>query len=53
MIGARIALQVGIGAVAIGAAIGVTLGLLAAFATRWLDDALAAALDILIAFRRC
>lgn len=50
MIGSRIALEVGIGAVAIGAAIGVTLGLLAAFATRWADDALAATLDILIAF---
>lgn len=50
MIGSRIALQVGAGAVAIGAAIGVTLGMLAAFASRWLDDALAATLDILIAF---
>ncbi|MBN9308869.1 ABC transporter permease [Devosia sp.] len=50
MIGSRIALTVGIGAVTIGAAIGVTLGTLAAFATRLLDDALAATLDILIAF---
>lgn len=50
MIGSRIALTVGIGAVAIGAVIGVSLGLLAAFASRFLDDALAAALDILIAF---
>lgn len=50
MIGSRIALIVGTGAVAIGAAIGVTLGVLAAFATRLLDDALAAAFDILIAF---
>lgn len=50
MIGSRIALIVGAGAVAIGAAIGVTIGLLAAFATRFLDDALAATLDILIAF---
>ena len=50
MIGARIALLVGLGAVGIGASIGVTLGLLAAFASKWLDDALAAALDILIAF---
>lgn len=50
MIGSRIALTVGAGAVAIGAAIGVTVGLLAAFATRFLDDALAATLDILIAF---
>ena len=50
MIGARIALAVGLGAVAIGALLGVTLGLLAAFATRWLDDTLSAVLDILIAF---
>ena len=50
MVGARIALVVGCGAVAIGAAIGVTFGVLAAFATRFLDDALAAFFDILIAF---
>lgn len=50
MIGSRIALVVGVGAVAIGAAIGVPLGLLAAFATRTLDDILVATLDILIAF---
>jgi peptide/nickel transport system permease protein len=50
MIGSRIALIVGAGAVAIGAAMGLTVGLLAAFATRLLDDALAATLDILIAF---
>lgn len=50
MVGSRIALIVGIGAVAIGGLIGVTLGMLAAFATRLLDDALAATLDILIAF---
>lgn len=50
MIGARIALIVGTGAVAIGALIGVALGVLAAFATKLLDDALAATLDILIAF---
>ncbi len=50
MIGSRIALIVGTGAVLMGAAIGVTLGVLAAFATRFLDDVLAAALDILIAF---
>jgi len=50
MIGARIALAVGLGSVAIGAVVGVTLGLLAAFATKWLDDTLSAVLDILIAF---
>lgn len=50
MIGARIALMVGSGAVAIAATIGVTIGLIAAFAGRTLDDILAATLDILIAF---
>lgn len=50
MIGARIALGVGIGAVVIGAIVGIALGLLAAFATKWLDDTLSAVLDILIAF---
>ncbi|WP_375449449.1 ABC transporter permease [uncultured Devosia sp.] len=50
MIGARIALVVGTGAVTIGAGIGVTLGVVSAFATQLLDDALAAAFDILIAF---
>jgi peptide/nickel transport system permease protein len=50
MIGSRIALTVGAGSVSIGALIGVTFGLAAAFATRFADDALAAALDILIAF---
>lgn len=50
MIGSRIALIVGTSAVTVGALIGVTLGMLAAFATRLLDDALAATLDILIAF---
>jgi len=50
MIGARTALLVGTGAVVIGAAIGVSLGVLAAFATRLADDVMAATLDILIAF---
>lgn len=50
MIGARTALLVGTGAVAIGAAIGVSLGVVAAFATRLADDVMAATLDILIAF---
>jgi len=50
MIGARIALTVGIGSVLIGAIIGITLGMLAAFATRALDDTVSAFLDILIAF---
>ncbi|MER7498807.1 ABC transporter permease [Nonomuraea pusilla] len=50
MVGARIALTVGIGSVLVGGLIGVTAGLLAGFATRWLDDVLSAALDIVIAF---
>lgn len=50
MIGSRIALIVGTGAVIIGATIGLTIGLLAAFASKTLDDVLAAGLDILIAF---
>ncbi|MBW6424167.1 ABC transporter permease [Rhizobium sp. XQZ8] len=50
MIGSRIALTVGIGAVIIGGLIGITIGLIAAFASKTLDDMLAAGLDILIAF---
>lgn len=50
MIGARIALAVGVGAVVIGALIGITIGMLAAFASRWLDDTMSAVLDIIIAF---
>jgi peptide/nickel transport system permease protein len=50
MIGARIALAVGAGAAVIGAIVGVTVGMLAAFATRWLDHTVSAVLDTLIAF---
>ncbi len=50
MIGSRIALTVGSGAIVIGGLIGVAIGLLAAFASKTLDDVLAAGLDILIAF---
>jgi peptide/nickel transport system permease protein len=50
MIGSRIALVVGTGAVLIGALIGIAIGLLAAFASKTLDDVFAAGLDILIAF---
>lgn len=50
MVGARIALVAGLGAVVVGAAIGVPLGLAAAFASGWLDDALSAGMDIVIAF---
>ncbi|WOF24019.1 ABC transporter permease [Microbacterium betulae] len=50
MIGARIALLVGLGSVAIAALLGVILGLVAAFARPWIDDTLSAALDVVIAF---
>ena len=50
MIGARIALTVGLGSVVVGALIGITIGLLAAFATPWLDDTISAGLDVVIAF---
>ncbi|WP_305785481.1 ABC transporter permease [Symbioplanes lichenis] len=50
LIGGRIALGTALGAVAVGGVLGVSAGLLAGFATRWLDDAAAVVLDILIAF---
>ncbi|KOV52620.1 ABC transporter permease [Streptomyces sp. AS58] len=50
MTGSRIAVEAGLGSVLIAALIGVTLGVLTAFAHGWLDDTLAAFLDILIAF---
>jgi len=50
LLGGRIAFATGLGAVGVGGVLGVSLGLLAGFATRWLDDAAAVALDILIAF---
>ncbi len=50
MWGARIALIVGTGAVAITAVLGTIIGLLAAFARPWVDDTLSAGLDVVIAF---
>ncbi|MFJ8857618.1 ABC transporter permease [Streptomyces sp. NPDC102451] len=50
MTGSRIAVEAGLGSVTVAALIGVTLGVLAAFAQGWLDDTLSAFLDILIAF---
>ncbi|WP_424447661.1 ABC transporter permease [Microbacterium arborescens] len=50
MIGARLALTVGFGSVLIAAVIGIGLGLVAAVARRWIDDALTSLLDIAIAF---
>ncbi|MCE7483256.1 ABC transporter permease [Microbacterium profundi] len=50
MIGARIALLVGIGSVVLAAVLGVLIGLIAAFARPWVDDSLSATLDVVIAF---
>ena len=50
MIGARLALAVGFGSVAIAAVLGIALGLVAAVARRWVDDAISSLLDIAIAF---
>jgi peptide/nickel transport system permease protein len=50
MVGARIALLVGVGSVAIGAVLGLIVGIAAAFAFDWLDDTLSAILDVVIAF---
>lgn len=50
MIGARIALVVGAGSVLIAAVLGITLGLIAAFAKPWIDDTVSAWLDVVIAF---
>lgn len=50
MIGARIAISVGFSSVLIGAILGVTFGLIAGFAQRWVDESFSAMFDILIAF---
>lgn len=50
MIGARLAMLVGVGSVAIAAVVGILLGLAAAVAARWVDDAISSLLDIAIAF---
>ncbi|MDT0234788.1 ABC transporter permease [Curtobacterium sp. BRB10] len=50
LIGARIALATGVGAVLVGGVLGTVIGLVAAFARPWLDDTLSAVLDIVIAF---
>jgi peptide/nickel transport system permease protein len=50
MIGARLAMLTGLGSVAIAAVVGVVVGLVAAMAGRWIDDALSSLLDIAIAF---
>jgi peptide/nickel transport system permease protein len=50
LVGARIALGVGAGAVLLGGALGTLLGLGAALARPWVDDTVSAALDVVIAF---
>lgn len=50
MVGTRIALTVGVGAAAVSVVVGVVVGVLAALTPPWLDDTVASALDILIAF---
>ena len=50
MVGARIALVVGLGAVAVATLIGVSVGLVIALARPWVDDVASALLDVLIAF---
>ena len=50
MVGARIALIVGLGAVAVAALIGVSVGLVIALSRPWVDDVASALLDVLIAF---
>jgi len=46
----RISLTVGIGAVALGAALGTSLGLLAGYAGRWIESLFMRAVDLLMAF---
>ncbi|UCR90661.1 ABC transporter permease [Mycetocola spongiae] len=50
LIGARLAITVGVGSVLIATVLGLALGLAAAFSSRWVDDALTSLLDIAIAF---
>ncbi|KTR85499.1 ABC transporter permease [Leucobacter chromiiresistens] len=50
MVGARIALLVGAGSVAIAAVLGIVIGLVAALAAPWIDDAISAFIDVAIAF---
>lgn len=50
MIGARLAMLVGVGSVVIAAVVGVVVGLVAAVTGRVIDDAISSLLDIAIAF---
>ena len=49
MVGARLAVVVAAGSVAIAAALGISLGLLAAVSRRWLDESLSYLFDVMIA----
>jgi peptide/nickel transport system permease protein len=50
MVGARIALTVGLGAVLLAGTLGTLVGLASALARPWVDDTLSATLDVVIAF---
>jgi peptide/nickel transport system permease protein len=50
MVGARIALTVGAGAVLLAGVLGTLVGLAAALARPWVDDTVSATLDVVIAF---
>lgn len=49
--GARLSILLGVGAVAIGAASGISVGLLVGFKGGWLDDIVMRFVDVLLAFR--
>lgn len=50
MYGARISLLVGLGAVSVGAIVGVTIGLISGYYGSWIDDVLMRIIDIMWAF---
>lgn len=50
LLGARLALRVGLGSVAVAALLGVPAGVAAALSRPWVDDVAAALLDVVIAF---
>ena len=50
IVGAQVALQVSVGAVGLGVAIGVPLGLASAMIGRWVDDAIMRVMDAVVVF---
>jgi len=50
MVGTKIAYSIGLGATLIAAALGITVGILAAWLPQWADNAASSFLDVLIAF---